>query len=217
MIRWKTHPDLINLVLTALIAEVAPNQLETLLTNDPWVALVISEQTSLGWHLVKLGILSKEWRKCQAQYERHALPTASNKNGVRWAHRMQQGLWDYTSGAWENRNAEVHGRTLEDEQRIRHQKVDQTVESILRSHPKVGHEYTHLLTNFETLKTKPYSYKVAWTKQIQTAIRKENIRRRREWAESSAAARTQALHRATTNRSVVEVRRQTKIQRYSLK
>ena len=95
--------------------------------RDPWVQQVIQDKALFGWNLVKLGIIAISWELCQIEYKRQNLSNTPTNDGVKWSNRMQGGIWEYTSGAWFNRNEHVHGKTIEVEQRIKNEKLNKVI------------------------------------------------------------------------------------------
>ena len=62
LVKWHTHPELTTLVIKILTNDVAPVFLRNLTSNNPYLQRVVESQHSLGWYLLKLGIMSDTWQ-----------------------------------------------------------------------------------------------------------------------------------------------------------
>jgi hypothetical protein len=72
----------------------------------------ISQQATLGWNQFLRGRISKLWRQFYSYFKALADP-----NGDIWTKKLVLALWAHTESLWKNRNAKVHGGTVEEQKR----------------------------------------------------------------------------------------------------
>ena len=107
----------------------------------------------------------------------------------------------------------VKGHDCTKQRSIAAKKTAKAVQRILQDPPEVGHVDTILFSN-RTVLTRPARYQKMLMRQVKTAVRKEQIRRRREQAESRQQLRMETLKKVAQEGPRTNARRQTNLSQF---
>ena len=82
-----THPSLVKLFTRAVYTDSAPDWAHT--AECPIIAKMIENQLRIGWHLVKFGVLSFEWKNAQHNWAQQFVPDFGTNKLKQWTKKFQ--------------------------------------------------------------------------------------------------------------------------------
>ena len=166
------------------------------------------EQERIGWGQLMKGRLSKKWGEAQQIYYQMNPDTKRVKyfNQKAWIKASIQAFIDMSLGMWDDRCKVLHGRTEEEKETIKREKILSTARKCFHQQDRVLEQDAYMFQGgWDSLETRKTLYLEKWVESYAVAAsQKVQLERQREEQEDIGAVPNSsghpASHTAQTNR-----------------
>lgn len=139
---------------------------------DVWSTNAYAEQTGLGRGQLLRGPVSTLWRDAFVKESGSSKPKEAHG---KWTKQVIKLFWQLALDIWDHRNAELHGRTLEQQQEKQMREITTKVKEFYRNfgiNPLCIHSSAHYLFDLPqgAMLRKPRQYLLCWIRSVEVAI-----------------------------------------------